>query len=101
MWTIGLAAALVLVGTLDRAHLFLVSTVWAKNSDATGLNWQVMSAGGAPAASNSGHINMNGTLGQTAIGTSSIGQTSILAGFWHSLKQAVLDLFMPLIQRGN
>jgi hypothetical protein len=81
--------------------LLLASGALAASSAHYAVDWQVLSAGGAPAASNSGHVAMNGTLGQTAIGPSSGSQTSLWAGFWYSIKQAVIDLFLPIIVRGN
>ena len=65
------------------------------------MPWHVLSAGGAPAASSSGNITINGTLGQTAIGGSSGSHVSVWAGFWHSLGEVLQDLFMPLIRRAG
>ena len=65
------------------------------------MPWHVLSAGGAPAESSSGDVSLNGTLGQTAIGSSSGSHTSIWAGFWHSLGEVLKDLFMPLIRRAG
>lgn len=92
---------LISISLLALLLLLLATGALAANTSQYSVNWQVLSAGGAPAASDSGHITMNGTLGQTAIGSSSGSQATLWAGFWHSLKQAVLDLFMPLILRGN
>jgi hypothetical protein len=99
LWIIGLAAVLILIVIADHAQLFCIRTVWAESSDGTGMNWQVLSAGGAPAASTSGHVSMNSTLGQTAIGPSSAGQTTLWAGFWHSIKQVLMNTFIPIIMR--
>jgi hypothetical protein len=88
-------------GLLVLLLLILVGTVRARSSDGPAVNWQVLSAGGAPAASVSGHVRMNGTLGQTTIGTSSANQTTLWPGFWHSIKQAFIDIFLPFVERGN
>ena len=77
--------------------LFLSSGALAASSAHYAIDWHVLSAGGAPAASSSGHVSLNGSLGQTAIGPSYDSQTSLWAGFWHSIKQAVLNLFLPTI----
>jgi hypothetical protein len=81
--------------------LLLASGALAASTAQYAVDWQVLSAGGAPAASSSGHVSMNGTLGQTAIGPSSGSQASLWAGFWYSIKQAVLDFFLPIVLRGN
>ena len=81
--------------------LFLVNGVLAASSVQYSIDWQSMNAGGAPAESGSGHISMNGSLGQTAIGPSSGSQTTLWAGFWHSIQQALTDLFMPIVMRSQ
>ena len=79
--------------------LLLASGALAASSANYAIDWQVLSAGGSPAASSSGHISLNGTLGQTTIGPSYDNHASLWAGFWQSIKQAVLDLFLPIIEK--
>ena len=81
--------------------LLLASGALAASSAHYSIDWQVLSAGGAPAASNSGHFTINGSLGQTAIGPSSGSHVSLWAGFWYNIKQAVMDFFLPIILRSN
>jgi len=81
--------------------LFLVNGVLAASSVQYSIDWQSMNTGGAPAESGSGHISLNGSLGQTAIGPSSGSQSSLWAGFWHSIQQALMDLFMPIVMRSQ
>jgi hypothetical protein len=56
------------------------------------VDWWVFSGGGAP--SSAGSFAMNGSLGQTVIGTSSSNNFSIDHGYW--LKGAY-KTFMPLV----
>jgi len=89
----------ILLGLLILILLLLIGVVVAAAQIQYSINWQVLSAGGAPATSASGHVSMNGTVGQTAIGPSSSNQTTLWAGFWHSLKQALINSFMPIVLR--
>ena len=81
--------------------LLIAGGTLAVASSSSSISWHVLSAGGAPAASSSGNVTVKGTLGQTAIGGSSAGSTSLWAGFWHSLGEVLRELFIPLIQRGG
>jgi hypothetical protein len=81
--------------------LFLASKGLAASSAKYSIDWQVLSAGGAPATANAGHVSLNSTLGQTAIASSNVSQYSLWAGFWYSLKQAIWNLFLPNILRDN
>ena len=90
---------LILVILLAAFLFLLISGALAASSAQYTTSWQVLSAGGAPASSNSGHVSMNSTLGQTAIGVSSDGHTTLWTGFWHSIQRVIWDLFLPIIRR--
>ncbi len=88
--------------------LFLVAGVaWAGSSDNYAVEWWVKSGGGAPAASVSGDITLNGALGQTAIGNSTAGSNYVLgAGYWSArgpYAGATLEegIYLPLILRNS
>jgi len=77
--------------------LLVASAVWASSSPAYSIDRYVLSAGGAPAASSSGQVSLNGTLGQTAAGVSSEGHTTLWTGFWQRIQQVIRELFLPII----
>ena len=90
---VGLAALslLLLVG------LALAGIVWAGSSDGTAVDWSVLSGGGAPASG--GSVTLNGTLGQTAIGSSSGTGAAVGAGFWYGLGEGVYEIYLPVVLR--
>jgi hypothetical protein len=90
---VGLAALslLLLVG------LALAGIVWAGSSDGTAVDWSVLSGGGAPASG--GSVTLNGTLGQTAIGSSSGAGATVGAGFWYGLGEGVYEIYLPVVLR--
>ena len=63
------------------------------------VDWQVLNGSGAPAASASGLVALNGSLGQTAIGSSSGPGVTVGAGFWYGLGGGVYRLFLPVVLR--
>ena len=63
------------------------------------VDWQVLSGSGAPAASASGLVLLNGTLGQTATGSSSSAGVTLGAGFWYGLGEGVYEIYLPLTLR--
>ena len=73
------ALILVLLGVL-----ILAGASWAGYSASYAVDWHVLSGGGAPVESISGAVELNGTLGQSAIGISSTDQTNLGAGFWYA-----------------
>ncbi len=77
--------------------LLLSGRVWASGSQAYSMDRYVLSAGGAQASSTSGHVSLNGTLGQTATGASTHGQNTLWAGFWQRLQQVMWNLFLPIL----
>jgi hypothetical protein len=83
------------------AGLALAGAVWAGSSDVPAVDWQVLSSGGAPAVSGSESITLNGTLGQTAIGPSSVGDGDLGAGFWYGAGKGLFEIYLPLVLRGS
>ncbi len=79
--------------------LFLASGVLAASSANYAVDWQTLSAGGAPAASSSGQVTLNGSLGQAAIGPSAGSHSSLWAGFWIRVRQAMIKIFLPTVLR--
>ena len=83
------------------AGLAVAGAVGAGSSAHYAVDWQVLSGGGAPALSGSGHVALNGTVGQTAIGLSSASHGSLDAGFWYCAGQGVYPIYLPLVQRNS
>lgn len=77
--------------------MLLASIAWAGSSDGTAVDWQVLSSGGAPVTG--GSVMLNGTLGQTAIGSSSGTGAAVGAGFWYGLGEGVYQLYLPVALR--
>jgi hypothetical protein len=80
--------------------LLLAVTTWAGSSDNYAIDWSVMSGGGAPAASGSGNVALNGSLGQTAIGPSAStgGEYALGAGYWLEEEPAPY-FYLPVVLR--
>jgi hypothetical protein len=79
--------------------LLLASIAWAGSSDGTAIDWSVLGGGGAPAESSSGVLTLNGTLGQTAIGSSSSPGATLGAGFCYGLRKGLYRLYLPVVLR--
>ena len=94
-------ARIVLAGLVALSVLLLTTVVWAGSSDNYAIDWSVMSGGGAPAASGSRNVALNGSLGQTAIGPSSEGQVTQGAGFWYGLGIKIIQVFLPILLKSN
>ena len=77
--------------------ILLAGVVWAGSSDGPAVDWQVLSGGGVPAAG--GGVTLNGTLGQTAIGFSSVGTRVLGAGFWYGVGEGIFEIYLPLVLR--
>ena len=90
---VGLMALLLLLTIL------LVGAVRAESSDGRGVDRQVLSSGGAPASG--GSASLNGTLGQTAIGSSSGTGAAVGAGFWYGLGEGVYEIYLPVVLRNH
>ena len=88
-----------LAGLLALPLLLLVGVVWAANSDGTAMDWHVLGGGGTPAESSSGSVALNGSLGQTAIGSSSGPGAALGAGFWYGLGEGGYRLYLPVVLR--
>jgi hypothetical protein len=74
---------------------------WAGSSTHVDLFWQVLSGGGAPAASGSSRIALNGSIGQATIGVSSStgGDTLLRSGYWPGTAEAGWEVLLPIIIR--
>jgi hypothetical protein len=94
-----LQVGLVLLSLLLVTGLALASLVWAGSADGTAVDWSVLSGGGAPAESSSGAVTLNGSLGQTAIGSSTSPGATVGAGFWYGLGEGVYEIYLPLTLR--
>lgn len=79
--------------------LVVAGIVWAGSSGGIAVNWSVLSGGGAPAESSSGTVILNGTLGQTAIGSSAATRGSLGAGFWYGTGGGMYAVYLPLVLR--
>jgi hypothetical protein len=77
------------------------AVAWAGSSTHVDLFWQVFSGGGAPAASGSGRVALNGSLGQAAIGVSSSsgGGTVLRSGYWPGTAGAGWEILLPIVLR--
>jgi hypothetical protein len=77
------------------------AVAWAGSSTHADLFWQVLGGGGAPAASGSGQVALNGSLGQTAIGVSfsTGGDTVLRAGYWPGTAEAGWEILLPIVLR--
>ena len=96
-----LRAGLAALSVLLLAGLALAGIVWAGSSDGTAVDWSVLSGGGAPAESGSGHLALHGTLSQTAISSSSGTGADLGAGFWYGLGEGAYRLYLPLVMRND
>jgi hypothetical protein len=92
-------AGLAALSLLLLAGLALASIAWAGSADGTAVDWSVLSGGGAPAESSSGNVALNGSLGQTAIGSSSGPGATLGAGFWYGLGEGAYRLYLPVVLR--
>jgi hypothetical protein len=86
-------------GLLALPLLLLATVAWAASPLDSDLPWDVLSGGGAPAESGSGHVALNGSLGQTAIGPSADTHGSLGAGFWYGLGPRGYSIYLPLVLR--
>ena len=91
------AFGLAILLTVLLAGLAVAGVVWASSSDGTTLDWSVLSGGGAPASS--GDVTLNGTLGQTAIGSASGPGATLGAGFWYGLGEGAYEIYLPVTLR--
>ena len=94
---VGLAVSMLLL----LAGLALAGLVYAGSADGTAVDWVVLSGGGSPASSSSGRVSLNGTLGQTAIGSSTGPGGTLGAGFWYGLGQGIYEVYLPLTLRNH
>jgi hypothetical protein len=92
---------LVLLPLLLAAGLALAGLVWAGSSDSATVDRSLLSGGGAAAGSSSGTVSLNGSLGQTAIGSSYGDRTTLGAGFWYGLGAGVYEVYLPVTLRNH
>jgi uncharacterized membrane protein (Fun14 family) len=81
--------------------LAMASMVWAGSAGGIAVDWSVLSGGGAPAASSAGGVTLNGSLGQTGIGSSSGTGATVGAGFWYGLGEDVYEVYLPVTLRNH
>ena len=79
--------------------MLLAGIAWAGSADGRAVNWHVLSGGGAPVTG--GVVTLNGTLGQTAIGSSSGTGAAVGAGFWYGLGEGVYEIYLPVVVRNE
>jgi hypothetical protein len=91
--------SLAAVSLLLLAGLALVGMAWAGSSTTYTVDWQVLSGGGAPALSGSGHVALSGTLGQTAVGDSLGDGVTLGAGFGYGAGRGAYSIYLPLVLR--
>lgn len=78
--------------------LVLTNSVMAMSSPNFEIDWMVpLSGGGGPASSTNYAIHL--TIGQTATGLAQSANFRTGWGFWHGIREAIWELFLPLIQR--
>ena len=87
----------IFVGLVLLMLLFLVGVVWAGSSPNYSVDWSVLSGGGAAVESSSGEVALNGTLGQTTIGSSAAIQGELGAGFWYGLGKGESTIYLPVV----
>lgn len=88
---------LLLMAGLVLAGLLVVGTVQAQTSPGYDLSWHVVAGGGREWMS-SGIHQVNGTLGQFAIGRASAPDHAVGSGYWYGMRIAY-RLFIPLLTR--
>ena len=86
-------------GLVALLLLLLAGAAWAGSSANYAVDRSVLSGGGAPAESSSGAVALNGSLGQTAIGSSTSPGATVGAGFWYGLGEGVYEIYLPLTLR--
>jgi hypothetical protein len=90
---------LALLLTILLLGLVVAGVVWAGSSANYAVDWSVLGGGGAPAESSSGAVVLNGTLGQTAIGSSATTHGGLGAGFWYGVGERMYNIYLPLVLR--
>ena len=80
------------------ACFLFANSVWAMSSPNYEIDWMVpLSGGGGPASSTNYAVHL--TIGQSAIGASESTSFQSGLGFWNGIRDAVWELFMPLITK--
>jgi hypothetical protein len=86
---------LIVFSLLALLILAMVTTVAAKEPSASAILWRVFGGGGAPVSG--GDVTLNGSLGQTAIGSAAAGKAQIGSGYWYAMQPYAVML--PMIVR--
>jgi hypothetical protein len=76
--------------------LILVTVTRADYDAESGIEWQVLSGGGAPAAHELGSYALNGSLGQSIIGAASNDGLEVSSGFWYGVSREITYLYLPI-----
>ena len=82
-------------GLILLAIVLVGGTVGAARSPSYAIDWLVLSAGGAPAAS--GEVTLSISLGQVATGLSSSSSCSLGVGYWYG--GPIWTYYLPIIVR--
>lgn len=77
------------------AVLLLAGTAWAQVSPNFDLSWHVLGGGGREGMSSGSH-QINGTLGQFAIGPAASTNHSLGAGYWYGVGRG-FSLYLPIL----
>ncbi len=94
---------IIVLGLVILLTFLLSGVTWAGSSANYAVEWWVKSGGGAPAASGSGDITLDGSLGQTAIraSTSAGSDYTLGAGYWYGTAvEGLRPVYLPIILRG-
>jgi hypothetical protein len=86
---------LIVLVLLALLLLAMVTTAAAKEPSASAILWRVFSGGGAPASG--GNVTLNGSLGQTAIGSAATGRNRLGSGYWYAMQP--YTILLPMIVR--
>jgi hypothetical protein len=85
------------IALLTLLLLLLASVAWASSSEGVVVDWSVLSSGGASAESSSGAVTLNGSLGQTAIGSSAAAHGDLGAGLWYGMGEETSTVYLPML----
>jgi len=92
---------LALAGLMVLLLSMIAGAAWAGSYNGIVLDWFVLGGGGEPAESSSGNVSLNGTLGQTSIGSSAAIQGELSAGFWYGLGKGEATIYLPIVLKNH
>ncbi len=87
---------------LALVALFLVAGLAGAQGTTHATTWHVVAAGGAPMSSSAHQV--NGTLGQVAIGPAgNPGGHAVGAGYWYGVRREAegYKIYLPLVVKGG